>query len=303
MIPFPEISLKFRRGVNAENIGNGRSVLYALDTWTRLKDCGFTHGRLPVDMVTLDESTLVRLDTTIAAMINLGFVATLCPFGSGTLPSVDNIVTALDVLTKRFAPKYTPAQLGFEFRNEPNMFTADQWNAAIPIMLATIRANAPLHTIIIPPVLHDNIEQLVNLQLVKDPNVVYTVHFYEPAPLTQQGQNGTPINLNYVFPAPAGTAGSTGLYTLTKLNLRVKAAADWARTHNVPVMFGEFGCASDAPSVQRLAWVAATRKAIEDHPMHIVGWSWWGVDGRKFGLRPHNLLGAWDEPLLKILST
>ena len=33
------------------------------------------------------------------------------------------------------------------------------------------------------------------LTLVDDPNVVYTVHVYEPANLTQQGQNGGPIKL------------------------------------------------------------------------------------------------------------
>lgn len=299
-----------RKGANADNIAGGRCILYAGDTWTTLMSRGITHIRIPVDMPyilpgtlapAVVAATLARLDATVQTLAAQGFAISLCPFGAGTASNVAIIREALNLLTARYAPMCGPDQLMFELRNEPHMFTAGAWNAAVPKLIAAVRANAPLHTIVVPPVQFDMVSALAGLAPVADPNVIYTVHFYEPDGLTQQGFGGAPINPNYVFPAPPSTPGSSGLYTLAHLASRIAMASTWAARHNVPIMFGEFGCPNVAPSVQRLTWAAAVAADIDSHP-NVLGWAWWSIDSKEWGLRPWKLGGAWDTALLDTIA-
>jgi hypothetical protein len=305
--------LPLGKGANGANIVSGLGALYPPDTFPTLWARGFRHIRIPTTMIGIVPgagstpvqiaAALARLDATVTQLAGIGFKIILAPFGGGALPNVPIIDQTLAILTARYAPMVGPSQLAFEIRNEPHEFTAAAWNAALPGLFATVRANAPLHTIIVSPVGYANQDNLPALVLPADPNKVVSVHFYQPANLTQQGYDGGPPNPLYVFPALPGTPGSSGLITIAKLNSLVAVSASWGAANNVPVMIGETGCPFDAltttalvPGQARCVYVAAVLAAIELDG-RFVGYAGWDVNSRGWGMRPHNT-DVWNEPLL-----
>ncbi len=315
----PILLPKLRKTYSHANIADGRGVLPVADTFSVTKAHGYTGVRLPVGMIDVvpgagntpahNAATIARLDQVLPQLAALDMGAVLCPFGSGVLPNVDIIGQTLTILTERYAPMIDAKHLGFELRNEPHSFTPTQWNAAAAQLAALVRARAPLHTMIVPPAGYDIIANLPALTPLADSNAVYTAHCYQPAQLTQQTIGGGPANPAYVFPAPDGTPGNTGLITVAHLNKIIAGGAAWAKAHNVPIMLGEFGCPWDAvtttatlPGEAQCVYaklvIAAVKLCLE-----YVGWGVWDADSRELGFRRHQLGGAWNEPYMAALDS
>lgn len=65
--------------------------------------------------------------------------------------------------------------------------TPDQWVTLQTTSIATIRKNAPKHTIMATGTSGANVAALQALTPLPDTNIVYEFHFYEPIPFTHQG--------------------------------------------------------------------------------------------------------------------
>ena len=63
---------------------------------------------------------------------------------------------------------------------------------------------------------------------------------------------------------------------------RFAIVQEWAQTHQVPVLLGEFGVNEDVPKKMRTAWTTVVRKAAENDGF---SWSYW-----EFG----SIFGAYD---------
>ena len=90
----------------------------------------------------------------------------------------------------------------FELLNEPNgAFDEDPQvlNALLADALATVRATNPTRPVIVGPAGFNGIGALDALELPADPNLIVSVHFYDPFPFTHQGAEWT----DPVPPAPA----------------------------------------------------------------------------------------------------
>lgn len=93
---------------------------------------------------------------------------------------------------EQIAERYSDAgdHVIFEILNEPNQtFDVEPrlWNEFATEALAVIRESNPERPVLIGPVGFNSIDRLVDLELPDDPNLVATVHVYEPFEFTHQG--------------------------------------------------------------------------------------------------------------------
>ena len=108
-------------------------------------------------------------------------------------------------LWRQIATRYRdrPASVAFELLNEPTGAFDERpasWNALAADALAAVRETNPTRAVVIGPVGYNAIGRLDDLTLPDDPNLVLTVHYYDPFEFTHQGAD-------WVEPVPpTGTA-------------------------------------------------------------------------------------------------
>jgi endoglucanase len=168
-------------------------------------------------------------------------------------------------LWEQIAQRYRdtdPERVLFELRNEPNGMTAQSWRTQAEVLIKTVRAIAPTHTLVVG--FHDwnGREAMLQSEPFADTNILYTFHFYDPFVFTHQGATwagaGIPDLKRIPFPAnpaqplvaPASAAGTwvsrnianyATEATAKVLFKRLEAAKKWSVSKNVPIFLGEFG--------------------------------------------------------------
>lgn len=307
-------------GINADNIvNNSRLSDYTSTDIFRLRLMGINNIRIPIDPSYIVVGVPIAGQTTLSSVsrvnfgknclsqyvrlfIQGGFAVTLViqpqksfyKLSDGDSESI--ILRGIDLLTKQFATIYNPDQIFFEALNEPHYDTVT-WNSFAPKIIAAIRANAPNHTIIVPPASWDLVDNFASLKPINDMNVIYTMHIYAPAMLTLQGTvNAIPLP-NYRFPKAPGVINPTE-WSYKRLGQYMHVGIDWATADNVPLIMNEFGATSVCNRMSRLNWINFVRRTAQQN--HI-GWAYWSFDGKLFGLRPRGL--KWDPDLLALLSS
>jgi endoglucanase len=83
-----------------------------------------------------------------------------------------------------------PDNVYFELLNEPHgaFNNAPQiWNELLAKALEVVRESNPVRGVIVGPVFWNSVGSLEQLELPKDPNLIVTVHFYDPFEFTHQG--------------------------------------------------------------------------------------------------------------------
>jgi endoglucanase len=318
-VPASRLAL-LSRGINADNIvNNSRLADYTAADLFRLRIMRINNIRIPIDPsyivvgVPIDGQTALsdaarvalgtdRLSQYVRLFVQGGFAVTLVIQPQKSLYKLSDsaseaiILQGIDLLTRQYANIYTPDQIFFEALNEPHYDTAT-WNAFAPQIVAAIRANAPNHTIIVPPASWDLVENFASLNLINDMNIIYTMHIYAPAMLTLQGTvNAIPLP-NYRFPKPPRAINPTE-WSYQRLDQYMHVGIDWAAANNVPLIMNEFGATSVSNRMSRLNWINFVRRTAQQN--HI-GWAYWSFDGKLFGLRPRGL--KWDPNLLALLSS
>ena len=90
------------------------------------------------------------------------------------------------MIAKRYA-SYDSERVFFEIMNEPEMHDAYRWYGVETKLAAAIRQSAPTNTILAAGAKWDDDDDMVFLEPLRDPNVIYVFHFYEPHIFTHQG--------------------------------------------------------------------------------------------------------------------
>jgi aryl-phospho-beta-D-glucosidase BglC (GH1 family) len=247
----------------------------------------------------LDARRLSYLDEALARLTGRGLVVVLdyhdesrsLESGAAEVRAFADVWTSL---AAHLARTTSPHGVLLEILNEP-VFDADP-RAWFPIrrrVVETIRAAAPLHTLVTGGPHWSSLDGLLMSEPVDDANVVYTFHFYEPFEFTHQGApwvSGPVRELSGVrYPA--------SMRDPHRIDRRIAAAAQWAARYAVPVWAGEFGAFPDvAPREDRLRWLRDVRTAFE---RHAIGWAVWSYD-ESLGLdrrvdRPGHVVIDWDS--------
>ncbi|MFZ0980960.1 MAG: cellulase family glycosylhydrolase [Candidatus Acidiferrales bacterium] len=187
----------------------------------------------------------------------------------------------------------------FEILNEPGGKDSYRWYGVEAKLATAIREGAPRHTIIATGAHWSDDDDLVFLEPLRDPNVIYAFHFYEPHVFTHQGATwstnywhslkgvpypSNPDNVQAVMeqltdPVHRLAIERYGMdhWGAARVDGEILQVAAWASHWNVPVICNEFGVyRKDADSGDRAAWISDVRTSLEKHG---IGWAMWDYDG------------------------
>jgi endoglucanase len=201
--------------------------------------------------------------------------------------------------------KFDPEMTMLEIINEPVFSGREaEWNGFNQRLAAAIRQSAPDHTIMTTGANWGGIDGLRKLQLLADPNVVYSFHCYDPFTFTHQGATwsgpdvkplrGVPYPSSPEAVAPLLAAldehpGSRKMvenygkqqWNKARLAARFKEVSEWGARNKVPLYCGEFGVFPPyAKPEHRANWFRDFGQVLAENQ---IGWAVWGWD-EGFGL-------------------
>lgn len=290
-----------------------------LDDIALIKSMGFDHVRLSVNpqpmmmghragefppeyLGYLDAAVKMILDQGLAVVVDLHPESDF----KARLAKDDSFVQEFADFWRALARHYSTwdaERVFFEILNEPEFGDRYRWYGVQAKVATAIREGAPQHTIIAAGARWSNDDELVFLEPLRDSNVIYNFHFYEPHIFTHQGATWGTYSWQWVrglhYPSsPESAAKVAGgvpdtvdrlaviryghdHWDAARVDAEVAQVAEWARQHGVPVVCNEFGVyRAFAEPQDRAVWIRDVRTALERHGM---GWTVWDYSG-SFGV-------------------
>jgi endoglucanase len=197
-------------------------------------------------------------------------------------------------LATHFAP-LDPDYVFFEIMNEPEQPDTYRWQGIQSLVAQQIRTAAPNNTIIACGARWSGLDDLLPLEPLALPNIIYTFHDYEPFAFTHQGATwtdpavqplrnvpypSTPENVEKNFEQEPTLAGQFfvqqyGLarWDAHRIDVTLSFAERWSQLHHAAVYVGEFGVHRPyADPAMRAQWIRDMRIMMEKHHL---GWAMW----------------------------
>jgi endoglucanase len=228
------------------------------------------------------------------------------------------VQAAVAELWHRVAARYAQEGpwLRFEILNEPVAPSAALLNTFQKNMLAAIRRSDSTRVVYLTSNRWSSFDTVPEVEVVDDPYVAFTFHFYKPMLFTHQGALWAKLPLfmpSVSFPGAvpdltgfmdkkhyAWVAPGVQLTIAEQIDEPFAAVASWAATEAAghEIYIGEFGVYDRAEASSRRNYVAAVRAACERHGF---GWAVWTYMGG-FAVRDPNgrptavLLGLFSPP-------
>jgi len=160
---------------------------------------------------------------------------------------------------------------------------------------ASIREGTPRHTIIAAGARWSDDDELLFQEPLRDPNVIYNFHFYEPHIFTHQGATWGAYYWHWLkglhYPSTPASAEQVAAlvpnevdrlsvirygrdhWDADRIAAEMKQAAEWANRRRVPLVCNEFGVFRNFADPQdRAAWIRDVRTALERNG---IGWTMW----------------------------
>lgn len=164
-----------------------------------------------------------------------------------------------------------PDRVLFEILNEPSHQLDDAaWNRLLAVELAEIRRTNPDRNVIIGPASWNSEDHLDALKLPDtDRHIVVTFHYYQPFEFTHQGASWMP-QFAKISGVHWGVAADRA-----RLARDFDRVADWSRTHDRPILLGEFGAYDTGDMPSRVAYTDAVARAAEARGF---AWCYWQFD-------------------------
>jgi len=335
-----------KRGVNlssfyaqTRDISQARLDAYmTVGDMRALKAAGFDHVRLSINPAlliaspktgTLRDGPMASLDKTVGQLLDAGLNVLLDIHAEedwkAALTHGDDGASNLYAFWLNFAAHYAksdPERVFFEVLNEPSMDDLYRWEGIQDRAVAMIRRVAPQHTIIATAAAWGHQDGLLAMEPVRDENVIYTFHDYDPMWFTHQGATWSTTSWAFLHGVPYPSTPQNIQPVLNqepdervrleverygedqwgpaRVQAEVDAIARWAEERNVPLYCGEFGAFKDhSDPKMRAAWINDTRTALESRQ---IGWAMWDYDGN-FGLANKTSAGiVFDPAILQALG-
>jgi endoglucanase len=284
-----------------------------------IKSMGFDHVRLSVDpqpmMVShrpeeIPAEYLGYLDTAVKMILDHGLavVIDLHPNSElkARLAKDDDFVQEFADFWRTLARHYSTwdaERVFFEILNEPEMSDRYRWSGVQAKLASAIREGAPRHTMIAAGARWSDDDDLVFIEPLRDANIIYTFHFYEPHIFTHQGATWSSYPWHWVkvlrYPSSPESAAKVAAnvpdavdrlalirygadhWDAARIDAEITQVAEWAQQRGVPVVCNEFGVYRDYVDPQdRAAWIHDVRTSLERRGM---GWTMWDYSG-SFGV-------------------
>jgi len=237
----------------------------------------------------------------------------------------DGFVEQFEDFWRAFAQHYgalDPNFVFFEILNEPESQDRYRWAGIQAKLAAAIREGTARSTIIATGARWSADDDLVFLEPLRDADVIYSFHFYEPHIFTHQGANWAVDFWHFAhglaYPSTPESAekvaveepeAANRLYVIrygferwngARIEAEISQVADWARRYGVPVICDEFGVYRKyADANSRTAWLTDVRTSLERHGM---GWTMWDYSGGFGVVTKTGSEVVPDEPTLRALG-
>jgi len=313
-------------------------------TWTTAEDIallrsmGFDHVRLSVDpqpmMIShrpneIPAEYLAYLDAAVKMILDRGLavVIDLHPDSDfkARLAKDDTFVQEFADFWRALALHYSTwdeDRVFFEILNEPEFTDRYRWYGVQSKLATAIREGAPRHTMIAAGARWSNDDELVFLEPLRDPNVIYNFHFYEPHIFTHQGATWGAYfwhwvkGLDYPSSPDLATKVAAGVpdtmdrlavirygqdhWDAKRIDTEISQVSEWARKRGVPVVCNEFGVYREyANPKDRAAWIHDVRTSLERYG---VGWTMWDYSGSFGVVTKKDGRTVADESILRALG-
>jgi endoglucanase len=301
---------KLGRGINLGNALEAPAegawgITLRPEFFRAIKRAGFDTVRLPVcwsahaepdPPYTIEAKFAARVDWAVEqALANkLNIIVNIHHYG-GMDAEPDRHLPRLIRLWEQIAERYKdqPEGVCFELFNEPQgKLTEAKWNAVLPRVLAAVRKTNPTRCVIVGPGRWNAILALDKLELPKeDPNLIVTVHYYDPFEFTHQGAPWVKDADRWKGRRWTGTEAEQAA-----VRKRFEKAAAWAKERGRPVFLGEFGSFETADMESRARW---TRCVVREAEALGFSWAYWEFCAGFGAYDP--LAQRWRDPLKKAL--
>jgi endoglucanase len=220
---------------------------------------------------------------------------------NSTDPDIDKILLPV---WKQVAERYKNRSdyIIYEVLNEPHGIDDQRWGEIQGKAIEAIRSVDQKHAIIVGGVDWNSIDKLSTLPEYRDPNLIYTFHFYDPFLFTHQGATWSgplfdllrdvpfPADKNRMPKLPAKLRGTWIEESLrvsypkdaapSKMYRTLDKAVRFANERNVPVFCGEFGVyIIHSPPEDRIKWYEFVAAALDRRNIARASWDYYGGFG------------------------
>jgi aryl-phospho-beta-D-glucosidase BglC (GH1 family) len=310
-----------------------------------MKKLGFTNVRIPIDMANvydesqpdlLDKANLPHLDRGIRKILSceLAIIIDLHSISqreggsnySGPLGQDEGFTDTFCSFWRSFAQhlsQFDPDWVILEPMNEPVLSGREEnWPPVQEKVIGAMREGAPEHSILATGARWSNLDTLLELEPLKDRNIIYNFHFYEPHTFTHQGASWSSdwVKTLRDIPYPSSPEAVKDLirkytdkrivnnirhygeqrWNAKKIEARMRLASEWAKKHDVKVICDEWGTYKRyCPPEHRTAWVRDVRESCEKYG---IGWCMWTFDGSFGVVDRDNKKVVVDEDIAKALG-
>ena len=314
------------------------------DTWTTAKDIdlisamSFDHVRLtinPQPMFVQNQADripadyLAYVDAAVKMILDRGLAVIIDMHPESDfkqkLVADDSVVEMFEDFWRALARHYSstnPDLVFFEILNEPEFRDRYRWQGVQARLASAIREGAPAHTIIVAGANWSSDSELLFLEPLRDANIIYNFHFYDPHIFTHQGATWTTNFQHYLaelpYPStPESVRTAANLipdavnripavrygydrWNRARIDAEFDEVAAWGKRWNVPLTCNEFGVYRRTANPQsRAAWISDVRLSLEQHG---IGWTMWDYSGG-FAVAPkENGQAVLDELTIKALG-
>jgi len=314
------------------------------EAWTTAQDIalikamGFDHVRLSVNPQPMfrrgqadriPEDYLGYLDAAVKMILAQGLAVVVDVHAESDfkqkLATDDSFVEQFADYWRALARHYSstnPDFVSFEVLNEPEFHDRFRWQGVQAKLAVAIREGAPQHTIIVAGAYWSSENELLFFDPLRDSNIIYNFHFYDPHIFTHQGATWSTNYVHYLkelpYPStPDNVQQAAALlpdavnrlqaihYGLDRWNAsrvdgEIGQVAAWAKHWNVPVTCNEFGVYRKAANPQdRAAWISDVRTTLEKYG---IGWTMWDYSGGFGVVTRQNGQPVPDEVTVKALG-
>jgi aryl-phospho-beta-D-glucosidase BglC (GH1 family) len=255
--------------------------------------------RIPADYLGyLDSAVKMILDNGLAVIIDVHPESDF----KQKLATDDSFVEQFADYWRALARHYSstnPDLVSFEILNEPEFHDRYRWQGVQAKLAVAIREGAPEHTIIVAGAYWSSENELLFFDPLRDPNIIYNFHFYDPHIFTHQGATWSTNYVHYLkelpYPStPENVQQAAALipdaanrlqaihygldrWNASRIDGEIGQVAAWAKRWNVPVTCNEFGVYRKTTNPQdRAAWISDVRTTLQKYG---IGWTMWDYSG------------------------
>ena len=309
--PAFEMNTRLGRGINMGNAFEAPTETAWSNPWQpdyfrRMAELGFDHVRIPIRWepaarsmatppYTIQESFMNRIKEVVDNALENKLHAII------NMHHHDQLIADPDGQKERFLVQWSqiaeffkdyPDSLLFEPLNEPNgPLTPAKWNEFFAGALERIRETNPDRIVVVGTADWGGLSALPQLELPDDPNLILSLHYYQPFTFTHQGAEW----VNNSDPWLGTKWHDTEAERETIIG-EFAHAINYGKTHNIPIHIGEFGAYSKADIDSRVRWTTFLARWFEEQNF---SWAYWEFSAG-FGIYNRNT-GQYLMPLVNAL--